>query len=281
MIPFSLMNNNIRGTITYDSPASGMSMWHKVDADSATTDTDGKNTLNGFTMSRLWDFSGNGYHAQKDHPTELDAPGMYYLSSKTTNSKPAITSTAALYRLYIPNWDTNGNSLTASKHTTFSIITTKSTTESGVLQLPRIMKGGVRTNSAPNWNDQSVGFFVYRDTTDTSKSMIDMLPNGYAGSVFTRDGLTGSTTYLAISRCIATSSSFLSLGSYSVSVSGMNYNSGRSDDSDNLPSFYGTVPSVPTPSHGFSEFIHYDYLLSDAEFTQTVNYLKNKYNLTF
>jgi len=253
--------------IDTSQPAPGMVIWHKADAATASTDENDKNTIitagSQQYIRRMWDFSGNGFHGVTS--SSPSATGYLYSPTKSQNGKPGLIRTS-IYTGLSMTYATS-----SSLHTTFTVVTTKSSTTSGSTFIPVLNQGG-------SFSDRNVEFSIFRDSSDTSKSVIGISPNGSFGTIYTRDGLTASNTFMAKAICKKLSTSFLDPGEFEVSVSGMSTN-GSFGDTVTDPSRYGG--DTATGDHAFHEFIHYNRVLTEAEMIQTEGYLKEKWGMTF
>lgn len=265
-IPLFKGNRMIATQLDITKPASGMLIWHKADAATASSDENGKNTFKTFGVNyitRLWDFSGNNYHAVTASNTFGNNNGLRYMPTKSENGKIGLISTSSFNGLVI-NYATS-----SSLHTTYTVVTP--TAAPGSVFMPVLQQGG-------SWSDRNVEFSINRDVSDATKASISIGPNGSFGTIFTRGGLTASKTYMGKSVCSRLSTSFLDGGTYQVSVSGMP-TTGSFADTVTDTSKYGT--NINFPDTGFHEFIHYNRLLTDVEREQTEGYLKAKWGMIF
>jgi hypothetical protein len=265
MIPFALISNTTAVSGATSGPASGMTIWHKADAATSSNDESNKNTMksSGSTnyITRLFDFSGNGFHGV----TSSQDTGLVYSATKSQNGNPGLVRTLT-YKGLEMNYATS-----SSLHTTFAVVTTKTSNTQGSQFMPVLQQGG-------SWDDENVEFGLYRDT-DTSKSVMSIAANGAYGVIYTKSGLTAGTTYMGKSVCKKLSTSYLDPGQFEVSVSGMATDGSFVDTNTDYSHYGSTTPFEP--DHAFHEFIHYNRVLTASEMTQTEQYLKSKWGMTF
>jgi len=263
-IPLYKGNKIIKKALDTTQPAPGMIIWHKADAATASNDESGKNTMKNIGsiryITRLWDFSGNNFHGV----TSSTDIGLFYSATQSQNGKPGLISSASFPGLRM-------NYATASSlHTTFTVATTKTNTSSGNMFIPVLEQGG-------SWDDRNVEFNMSRDSSDITKSVMGISPNGSYGIIFTRSGLTAGNTFMGKAICKKLSTSYLDPGEFEVSVSGMPTDGSFTDTVTEF-SRYGLSDG---PNHSFNEFIHYNRVLTEVEILQTEEYLKSKWGMTF
>lgn len=270
-------------TDSYDilNPAPGMTIWHMADAATASVDTDFKNTYNTQLIGgvpeprivRLWDFSGNGYHASTQS-VSTNAGMKYNLSQ--FGSKPGLNFQSATSNgLRIQNYTNHQN----GKHTTFWVF--KMGTGAGPSPFPTLYKPGTAEINYPGGPTVSTDLDV---ALRASGGTVNMDHSGSWANTSVWSGIATGTNCIGWARCLKiipfAFPGYLETPIAEAYVNGATASSSFPDTTSSTADSYGESP-FNAGSSMFAEFLHYDFDLSDQQVYKTLLYLKNKWGISF